>query len=176
VADLRKLGKRGSYRLGRPRSGERLGASVRRSRPGRVGRSSRRAMFGPQRSHVRPGWWLAVSVAGAVVIAVAAGLGLWFVPFVIGLVTGVAAPRAGWRLRQALPCVIVMAAAGWGIPLLWQAARGEPVGATARVITALAGLPPHAAIGVLVTLLVACLQTVAGLWLGRAVTRPGRSR
>jgi hypothetical protein len=66
--------------------------------------------------------------------------------------------------------MLVMAAAGWGIPLLWQAVRGQPAGATARVVAALAGLPPHATVGVVVTLLVAGLQAVVGLWLGRAVT------
>jgi hypothetical protein len=62
------------------------------------------------------------------------------------------------------------------VPLLWQAFRGEPVGATARVIAALGGLPPHAAFGVVVTLVVACLQAAAGLWLGRALTPRARPR
>jgi len=133
-------------------------------------------MFAPERSHARLGWWLGASVTGAVVIAVAAEFGLWFVPFAIGLAAGLASGRAGWRLRHALPAVIVMAVAGWGIPLLWQAVRGQPAGATARVIAALAGLPPHAAVGVVVTLLVASLQAVVGLWLGRAVLPGYRAR
>jgi hypothetical protein len=91
------------------------------------------------------------------------------------VLTGVVARRSGWRLRWALPGVIVMAAAGWAIPLLWQAMRGQPAGATARVIAALAGLPPHATVGIVVTLLVAVLQAVVGLWLGRACL-PGRPR
>lgn len=115
-------------------------------------------------------------MAGAVVIAVTAEYGLWFTPFVAGLVTGVAAPRAGWRVRHALPAVIVMAGVGWGMPLLWQIIRGEPDGATARVIAALAGLPPHAIFGVVFTLLVAGVQAAVGLWLGRAVTPHTQSR
>ena len=63
-----------------------------------------------------------------------------------------------------------MATVGWGAPLLWPAIRGAPAGATARIIAALAGLPPHAAIGVVFTVLVPCLQAVVGLWLGRAIT------
>ena len=105
------------------------------------------------------GGWLSC-VAGAVAIAVTADFGLWFVPFVAGLVTGLGAQRAGWRLRHTVPAVLVMAAAGWGAPLLWQAVRGAPVGATARVVAALAGLPPHAMIGVVFTLLIAALQAV----------------
>ena len=115
-------------------------------------------------------------VAGAVLIAVTAEFGLWFVPFVAGLVTGLAASRAGWRLRHTVPAVLVMAAAGWGAPLLWQAMRGAPVGATARVIAALDGLPPHAMIGVVCTLLIAALQAAVGLWLGHAVIVGSSSR
>lgn len=126
-------------------------------------------MFGPSRPRVPFGWWLGAAVAGALVIAVTAEFGLWFVPFLAGLITGLAAPRAGWRLRHMVPAVLVMAVAGRGAPLLWQAVRGAPAGATAQVIAALAGLPPHAVIGVVFTLLLAGLQAVAGLWLGRAV-------
>lgn len=171
VADLRKLGKRGSYRLGarRPDGGE-VRWSGPAGRPGRGPRALRSPAFGPPPARVRYGRWLAAVAAGAVIIAVAAELGLWFVPFIIGVLAGVAARRSGWRLRWALPGVIVMAAAGWAIPLLWPVVRGQPVGATARVIAALAGLPPHAAIGIIVTLLLACLQAAVGLWLGRSVT------
>jgi hypothetical protein len=49
-----------------------------------------------------------------------------------------------------------------------------PVGATARAIAALAGLPAHAEVAVAVTLLLAALQVLAGAWLARAVS-PGRA-
>jgi hypothetical protein len=172
VADLRKLGKRGSYRLGARRLRGNGGARW-SSRPGRAGPAPRAlggAAFSPPRARARLGWRLAAVVAGAAVIAVGAEFGLWFVPCIVGVVTGAAARRAGWRLRWALPFVIVTAAAGWGMPLFWQVIRGQPAGATARVIAALAGLPPRAAMGVIVTLLLACLQAAIGLWLGRAVT------
>ena len=173
MADLRKLGKRGSYRLGGSWAARRPGAD---GGTRRLGRGPRRAMFGPKRSRGRLGWWAGALVAGAVVIAVAAGFGLWFAPFVIGVAIGIAAGQAGWRLRHVLSGVIVMAGLGWGVPLLWQAARGEPAGATARVIAALAGLPPHAVFGAGFTLLVASLQAVVGLWLGRAVTPHAQPR
>jgi hypothetical protein len=67
-----------------------------------------------------------------------------------------------------LPAVAAMAVLGWTIPLVWQSLRGEPVGATARVVAALAGLPPHAAIAIAAMLLVALIEAVTGLWLGRA--------
>ena len=147
MADLRRLGKRGSYRLGSPRD------------------------------QVSPWSWLAVVLAGPLVIAGAAELGLWFVPFLAGLAVGLLLAARGWRLRHALPAVLVMALLGWGVPLYWPAiVQGQPAGATARVIAALAGVPPHAFIGVLATLLVAVLQAIAGLWLGHALTPRDRSR
>jgi hypothetical protein len=170
MGELRRLGKRGSYRLGSLGSGPRAGGRA-------GGRAPRRPTFGAERPRAEAGWWLAASVAGAVVIAFTALAGLWFAPFAAGLVAGVVTRRSGGRVRLALPAVLVMAAAGWGAPLLWQAlVQGEPVGATARVIAALGGLPPYAVAGVVLTLLVACLQAAAGLWLGRAVTPapPGR--
>jgi hypothetical protein len=171
VADLRRLGKRGSYRLGALRSGgPRLGGGRRR-------RMSRAPRFGTPRARVSPWRWLAIVLAGALVIAAAAELGLWFVPFLAGLAVGLIAPRRGWRLRHTLPAVLVMALLGWGGPLYWPAVvQGQSAGATARVIAALAGLPPYAFAGVLVTLLVAVLQAVVGLWLGRALTPRGHFR
>jgi hypothetical protein len=167
VADLRRLGKRGSYRLGGQLGGGHGG------RGGRGGPAS----FGSRQSRISPWWWLAIVLAGALVIAVTAELGLWFIPFLAGLAMGLIAPRRGWRLRHTLPAVLVMTLIGWGVPLYWLAlVQGQPAGAIARVIAALAGVPPHAVFGVLVTLLVAVLQAVAGLWLGRALTPRGLSR
>ena len=146
MADLRRLGKRGSYRLG---SG---------------------------RDHVGTWWWLLVVLAGALVIAGGAEIGLWFVPFLAGLAVGLFLARRGWRLRHTVPAVLAMALLGWGVPLYWPAVvQGRPAGATARVIAALAGVPPHAVFGVVFTLLVAVLQAVVGLWLGRALTPRSRS-
>ena len=159
MADLRRLGKRGSYRLGGLGGGH-----------GGRGGLGGPASFGSRQSRISPWWWLAIVLAGALVIAVTAELGLWFIPFLAGLALGLIAPRRGWRLRHTLPAVLVMTLIGWGVPLYWPAVvQSQPVGATARVIAALAGLPPYASTGVLVTLLVAVLQVVAGLWLGRAL-------
>ena len=107
-------------------------------------------------------------------IAAAAALGWRFVPFLAGLAGGAAAGRPlaearggpGGRGRG-------RGRMGGAAGLAGQA--GPPVGATARVVAALAGLPPHAAVAIAVTLLVAVLQALAGLWLGWSlVPRPGR--
>ena len=131
MADLRRLGKRGSYRLGGQLGGGHGG------RGGRGGPAS----FGSRQSRISPWWWLAIVLAGALVIAVTAELGLWFIPFLAGLAMGLIAPRRGWRLRHTLPAVLVMTLIGWGVPLYWLAlVQGQPAGATARVIAALAGV------------------------------------
>jgi hypothetical protein len=167
VTDVKRLGKRGSYRLGRLR----VQGTVRAAPPVPLRPRFRR----PEHRGSAFGWVLAV-VAGTAVIAGGAAAGLWFVPLVAGVAAGLAS--RGWRWRVVVITVSGMALAGWGLPLWWQAWSGAPVGGTARVIAALLGLPPHAAAGVLAALLIAVVQALAGLWLGRALTaRPpdGRS-
>ena len=82
---------------------------------------------------------------------------------------GIASHLGQWRLRTALLATVVVAALGWAVPLGWQAWHTGAVRATARVVAALAGLPAHSSVGIAATLLVAVLQALAGLWLGRAL-------
>ncbi len=110
--------------------------------------------------------WLLGCLAAVAVLAAGAAVGWWFLPFVAGLAGGVAARYGRWRRRAAVAAAIIVAAAGWAVPLVWQAGQGLPVGGTARVVAALAGLPPQAAVGIAATLLVAVLQVLTGLWLG----------
>ncbi|HEX6452998.1 MAG TPA: hypothetical protein VF060_26505 [Trebonia sp.] len=104
----------------------------------------------------------------AAVTALTAWAGLWFVPFV----AGVAAGAASRRWRRIVLVTVAGAVAGWALPLWILALRGQPAGAAARTIAALAGLPPHAFVTVVVTLLLAALQVWVGAWLARALT-PG---
>jgi hypothetical protein len=110
----------------------------------------------------------ATALAGVFVVAVGTVAGLWFVPFVVGLVAGVAARHH--RLRVVLPAASAVAVVGWAVPLAWQAGQGEPVGGVARTVGALAGLPASDALVVGLTLLVAALQAVTGTWLARAAS------
>ena len=156
VSDLNRLGRRGAYRLGRlgspaPAPCRAAGAAL-----SLVGRPGTGAPW-------RCGCWAAL--AAAVLIALGAAAGWWFLPFLAGLAGGAAARYGRWRLRVALPAAALVAAAGWAIPLGWQAVHGAPVRATARVVAALAGLPPHASVAIVVTLVVAAAQALAGLWL-----------
>jgi hypothetical protein len=102
----------------------------------------------------------------AAVTALTAWAGLWFVPFI----AGVAAGAASLRWRRIVLVTVAGAVAGWALPLWILALRGQPAGAAARTIAALAGLPPHAFVTVVVTLLLAALQVWVGAWLARALT------
>ena len=130
--------------------------------PGRRPRTIRRGSPGIA-ARCCSGCW--AGLAAAVLIALGAAAGWWFLPFVAGLAGGAAARYGRWRLRVAVPAAALVAAAGWAIPLGWQALHGAPVRATARVVAALAGLPPHASVAIAATLIVAVLQALAGLWL-----------
>jgi hypothetical protein len=166
TSDPRRLGKRGSYRLG----------SLAGPPP------ARQAPPSPHYPTWIPGRrgpvvvWLLGGLACTALVAVAALGGWWFVPFLAGLATGLAAGYGRLRLRITLPAVAVIAAVGWGGAIAWLAFRdGLPERSVARTIAALAGLPAHSVVAIAVTLLVAVIQAVAGLWLGRALA-PGRAR
>jgi hypothetical protein len=167
TTDFKRLGKRGSYRLGRLRA-----QGIKVAPPPQPFRVS----FAPSYRRGPASAWLLALLAGVLLVAGGAVIGWWFVPFVAGLAAGLANRVAGWRTKIALPAVAAMAAAGWAIPLLWQTLHDhQPYGAVAREIAALGGLPASATAGVVVTLLIATVQAVVGYWLGRALTpRPSR--
>jgi hypothetical protein len=163
TANPRRLGRRGSYRLGSM-------AGPPATRP-------------PLPSPNYPTWipgrrgpvllWLLSCAAAAAILAVGALAGLWYLPFLAGLATGVVARYGRLRLRVSLPAIVIVAAVGWGAAVAWLALRdGLPEVAVAKSIAALAGLPASAAVAIAVTLLVAVVQAAAGLWLGRALA-PG---
>ena len=166
-SEVDRLGKRGAYRLG----------GLWPSGPSRPGppRPFRPSFLGPQHRGSVPAWVLA-GLACAALIAAGALLGLWFVPFLAGLATGVVMRWGWWRLRVTVPAVLIMTAAGWGLALGIQALRGQAIGPTARTIAAVAGLPAVAALTVAMTLGVSAVLGLAGLWLGRALApRPARN-
>ena len=109
--------------------------------------------------------WAVTFIVAAAIMAGTAQAGAWFVPFLAGVAAGLASPR----VRGAVPLAVAASVAGWALPLWVLALRGLPVGATARAIAGLAGLPPYAVVIVVVTLLLAALQVLAGAWLARAL-------
>jgi hypothetical protein len=160
-SEFQRLGKRGSYRLG-------LLA------PQGVGRPAPQKQFRPSFSRptrTRSRWaWTAAVLIGVGLIAVSASAGLWFMPFAVGLAGGLAVRWAQWRLLIMGPAIVAVSALGWGAALAYPALRGLPVGATARTIAAISGLPAFAAVGIAMTLGIAVLLGLIGLWLGRALT------
>jgi hypothetical protein len=163
MADPRRLGRRGSYRLGR------MGAPA---APRTAWPAAHYPTWRPRRRGPASLWLLAC-LASAVIVAAGALLGWWFLPFLAGLGTGLAAHYGRLRLRAAMPAAVAVAAGGWGAALTWLDLRdGLPEMAVARSIAALAGLPAAAAVAIAVTLLVAAIQAAAGVWLGRALA-PG---
>jgi hypothetical protein len=161
MTDVKRLGKRGGYRLGRLKAQGIVSAP-----PPELLRPRFRR---PEHRGATSGWVLA-AIAGTAAIAGGAVIGLWFVPLVVGVLAGAANRFGGWRGRVLVIAVSLMTLVGWGLPLWWPAFHGVPVGGTARVIAALLGLPAHAIAGVLAALVVAIVQALAGLWLGRAIT------
>jgi hypothetical protein len=162
TTDFKRLGRRGSYRLGQLRA---QGIKV------TVLPEPFRMTFARKRRRGPASLWLLGLVIGIVVMAAGARLGWWFVPFVVGVAAGLANRIGGWRARVAVPALVVVALAGWGLPLLWRDVHsGQPYGAVAREVAAIGGLPAYAAVGIAVTLLVAIVQAVAGYWIGRALT------
>jgi len=167
VTDLRRLGKRNSYRLGRLRAQGVVDAGP---------PSPLRPSFTRTYHQGRTSVWLLAMLAGAAAIWGGAIIGLWAAPFIVGVLAGLANRFGGFRALTMIIAVVFMAVAGWGLPLLWPALHHQPVWATARTIAALLGLPAHALAGIGLTLLIAVVQAVVGLWLGRALTPRGTTR
>ncbi|MGO8961387.1 MAG: hypothetical protein ACLQFR_29070 [Streptosporangiaceae bacterium] len=161
TAEFKRLGKRGSYRLGQLRAQGIRGPA-------------RQALFQPRFNRADRGLpasaWLLGLAFGAVAIGVGAYFGSWFMPFLLGLLAGLANKVGRWPVYVALPAVGLMAAIGWGAPLLLATLQGEPYRAVARELAAISGLPGHAAVGFGVTVLVAVVQVTVGYWLGRTMT------
>jgi hypothetical protein len=112
------------------------------------------------------------ATVGAGVLLVAGGtlVGAWFMPFVVALALGVLGRISGTGRRLQVAAAALAGVLGWSLPLVWLFVGDAPVGAVAATTAALAGLPPLAAVTVAATLLVALIQSLVGLWLGRTLT------
>ena len=126
---------------------------------------------GVSRPRAGLGRWLRSCGPAAALLGLGAWFGLWWLPFIAGIAAGL----SGWRSRYALSWAVLAVIAGWGVVLWIPALLGAPAGATAREVAALAGLPPHAFVAIAATLLIGALQSLAALWLTRAL-RPRRAR
>jgi hypothetical protein len=166
MTDLNRLGKRGSYRLGRLRA-----QGVGQLAPPLESRPS----FTQSRRRGSLALWLAGWVMLTALLAAGAALGMWFLPYAAGVVAGFVTGCGGWRLRPSLLAVIGTALAGWGVPLGWSLAGftahsgAQPASTSARAITELTGRPAPAAMIFAGSLFVAVIQALVGAWLGRVL-------
>lgn len=106
---------------------------------------------------------------GAVAVASGAALGMWYLPFVAGVVAGCVRLRGRAGRLRALAVLIVLGPVAWAAVLAVLASTGARIAGTGATVAALAGLPARAEITIGLTLLVALLQTAVGAWLGRAI-------
>ena len=156
MADPRRLGKRGAYRLGELRAA--------RPRP-RARARPREPSFRPRRSRGALLAWLAACAVTAALLGLGAGLGWWFLPFAAGIAAGAgpggpsgpgpggAGGRPGLGRR----------------PLVASTVRCPRLGD--RPGHRRPGRPaPHAAVGVAATVGIGVLQVLVAFWLARAVT------
>ncbi|MBD0693640.1 hypothetical protein [Streptomyces sp. CBMA123] len=116
---------------------------------------------------------LVTLAGGTAVTALGTLLGLWFLPFLVGLAAGLTSRFV--RTPRGYLTAPAAAALGWAIPLGVQALGGAPVGEVARTTAALAGLPAFATAIVAVALLIPLLQALVGVWFGRTVGPRGRT-
>ena len=167
-SEATRLGRRGSYRLGTLAAAGLAGPRPPRPFKPRFGDASHRVRL------VSRG---VAAVAGAAALGLSAAVGLWFVPFLVGLGIGAVASRGRWRQRLAFPVIGAVVVAGWAGTLWLQARRGLPVAATTRMIVAHAGLPAATRVGLGPALAASAVLTIAGMLLGRAITpRPDLAR
>jgi hypothetical protein len=141
-------------------------------RPG--GRSGQAGVQAPARRGLL--WWIAAIVLAAALVAWGSVIGLWYLPFTAGVLLGVATRLGRLGLIAGATGLVLLGPGAWGAVLAAMTLHGEAIGATARIAAAIAGLPPLAALTVILTLLIASLQAIAGLWLGRALTPRGAWR
>ena len=117
--------------------------------------------------------YLAILIAALLALA-AVFLGLWWVPFVVGVALG----ALGRRARVAVPAGAAIGLLAWAIPLaLLQVRYG--LGSTAGSLAAIMGFGHQGLVPMVLTLIVGALLGATGAWLGtagRAALTSARSR
>jgi hypothetical protein len=109
-----------------------------------------------------------------VLAALGVDFGVWWTPFVAGIVIGITDPRA----RIALPTGAGIGLLMWGFPLA-SAHLKLGLGPAAESLAAIMGFGHQAAIPVILTCVVGLLLGLSGAWLGsagRSLLQPAISR
>jgi hypothetical protein len=121
-----------------------------------------------------PLWWIGTVVLFPILATVGVMLGLWWAPFVFGLVFGVIQPRA----RIAIPIGALIGLLAWAIPLAGAQSR-YGIDSTAESLAAIMGFGRQEAIPITLTLVVGLLLGLTGTWVGsaaRSLLQPAISR
>ncbi len=104
-----------------------------------------------------------VAVAVVILAAVGVDFGVWWAPFIAGVVIGITDPRA----RVALPTGAGIGLLMWGYPLAAAQIR-VGLAPTAQSLAAIMGFGHQSAIPIVLTCLVGTLLGLTGAWLGSA--------
>jgi hypothetical protein len=158
-SEVKRLGKRGSYRFGWLR----VEGPEPRPLP-----APRQPTFRRRRLGSKLGWVFWCCAAAAALWAGASRYGLWWLPLVAGLLAGLRCARA----RSAVLWVVLAVCAGWGVALWWP----PHAASTVRVVTALARLAPNVSIGAGDTLLAGVVEGIVTALLARLLHRRRRFR
>jgi len=104
---------------------------------------------------------------GTILVVLGALLGLWWMVVPVGVLAGLLVAGA----RNAMAAGGIAALLGWGLPLAWQSvALGQPVSDQASVVGAILGFGANQGVLVIaLTLLIAVVLGVAGVWVGAAL-------
>ncbi len=103
------------------------------------------------------------ALLGTLVALAGVLLGLWWAPFVVGIILGAVQPRA----RTAIAAGAGIGLLAWLIPLAVEHVR-YGLGRTADSLAAIMGFDHQAAVSVVLTLLVGTLLGLTGAWLSSA--------
>jgi hypothetical protein len=106
-------------------------------------------------------WALPSLGIGALLCALAADLGIWWLPVAVGCALGLLFGR------RALWAAALAGAVGWALALVWMQVHAA-IWPVAAVLSGILGLWNSGVIGMAVTLLLAALLGVCGAWVGVA--------
>jgi hypothetical protein len=106
------------------------------------------------------------AIVGAAAIGLGSRLGMWYAPWVVGLLWGLVARRTG----RALIAGWIMVILGYG-GMLVALATSSPVVAAARIVAEIMGFGPEPSLVLVVTLVLGLLLVTTGTWAGLAAAR-----
>ena len=113
------------------------------------------------------GLYLLIGMIGLVIVLLSGQVGWWWVTAIVGMLIGILI-RPAWL---ALVASIAAGGLGWGLPLAFLALN-TPVGRIATAVEAAIGLTATGGtIIILLTMLLGCILSIVGGWVGIVARR-----